>query len=75
MCAVELRVQKMALLWQSEFVKCAGREMLPFLSNMLQAILPILSLSTESVTAELVRLAHEVREEELEEHCLLLIGD
>ncbi|XP_063724945.1 protein VAC14 homolog isoform X2 [Symsagittifera roscoffensis] len=56
----QLRVQKMALLWQSEFVKCAGREMLPFLSNMLQAILPILSLSTESVTAELVRLAHEV---------------
>ena len=56
---LEIRVQKVALKWQSEFVKCAGREMLPFLSNMLQAILPCLSLTGE-LHKELVELATSV---------------
>ncbi|XP_075262730.1 protein VAC14 homolog isoform X2 [Convolutriloba macropyga] len=55
----QMRVQKVALVWMCEFVKCAGRQLLPFLSNMLQAILPILSLSGES-HAHLVTLAAEV---------------
>lgn len=58
----QIRVQKVALKWQSEFVKCAGREMLPFLSNMLQAILPCLSLTGE-LHKELVELAREVNHE------------
>ena len=52
---LEMKAQKVALQWQWEFVKCAGREMLPFLSNMLQAILPILSHS-----GDMVDLAREV---------------